>query len=278
MNALWFVWPWSAATCGLTNLQWLHRDTKVCPASLNQLSSWDVTIYLEPGTVLENFHEGSADIQWWATTISLRIPIQSIWRAQPGVFSPIPYCLSPSPPCEHLSTWTHPPFSTGHTRRRHLCSWREPPSSLFLQTLRGSGAFPGAQVISQTLLFILSSLSRSAWTLLENTTLCSPDRTSAFGDLSPGNWILMWGSSFGHGKASQSSPSHILPEKPAVEQLGMPSWQDKQRGSPNPSFAREPGQWHAAVWTTTPEKLLAPTVSEKTDELPVSMSMGVPHP
>lgn len=60
-------------------------------------------------------------------------------------------------------------------------------------------------------------------------------------------WISTWRSSFGQGKAAPSSPSHILPEKPAVEQLGMPAWQDKQRGNPNPSFVRVKGQWHGAV-------------------------------
>lgn len=71
-----------------------------------------------------------------------------------------------------------------------MCIWRKPPS--FLQTLRGSAAFRAVQVISQTLLCTFSSLSRSAWTLLENAALSSPDRTSAFGGLNLRNWILTW--------------------------------------------------------------------------------------
>lgn len=142
-----------------------------------------------------------------------------------------------------------------------MCIWRKPPSSLFLQTLRGSAAFPGVQVTSQTL-HLLQCFEVCLDTAREYSLILT-SRTSAFGGPNSGNWILTWGSSFGHGKVAWRSPSQILHEKPAVEQLGMPPWQDKQRGSPNPAFTRVPGQWHGAVWTDNPKETSCPNSLRK---------------
>lgn len=50
--------------------------------------------------------------------------------------------------------------------------------------------------------------------------------------------LWMWGRSFGHGEAAQSSPSRILHKKPTVEWLGMPPWAGQAAGKPKSCFCK----------------------------------------